>query len=135
MSETSTVEKPRPQPNELSAPYWEGAARGELVLQKCADCGTIRHYPRLMCAACQSRVVTHVVASGNGKVHSWTVAHHPFHPAFRDELPYTMVTIDLEEGVRALGRWKSDATPFIGQAVKASFIPGGSGDELWFAPV
>jgi len=128
------IEKPRPQPNELSAAYWDGAARGELVLQKCGECGTVRHYPRLLCAVCQSRAVDHVTASGRGKVHSWTVAHHAFHPAFREELPYTLVTIDLEEGVRALGRWQADATPFIGQAVRASFIPGGSGNELWFAP-
>ena len=75
-----------------------------------------------------------VEASRRGTVHSWTVAHHPFHPAFVDELPYTLVTIDLEEGVRALGRWRGTATPFIGQLVHGSFVPGGSGQELVFAP-
>ena len=33
-------------------------------------------------------------------MHSWTVAHHPFHPGFKEELPYTVAIVDLEEGVR-----------------------------------
>jgi uncharacterized OB-fold protein len=37
-------------------------------------------------------------------VHSWTVVHHPFHPAFRPELPYVLVTADLPEGVRLLAQ-------------------------------
>jgi uncharacterized OB-fold protein len=37
-------------------------------------------------------------------VHSWTVAHHAYHPAFKGEVPYVLLTVDLEEGVRALGR-------------------------------
>jgi uncharacterized OB-fold protein len=32
------------------------------------------------------------------------VAHHPFHPAFRAELPYTLVTADLPEGVRLVAQ-------------------------------
>jgi uncharacterized OB-fold protein len=36
-------------------------------------------------------------ASGRGRVHSWTVAHHPFHPGFKEELPYIVAIVDLEE--------------------------------------
>ena len=39
-------------------------------------------------------------ASGRGRVHSWTMTHHAFHPGFKADLPYTLVTVDLEEGVR-----------------------------------
>ncbi|MFC7540197.1 Zn-ribbon domain-containing OB-fold protein [Siccirubricoccus deserti] len=45
-----------------------------------------------------------VEASRDATVHSWTVAHHPFHPAFRAELPYVLVTADLPEGVRLLAQ-------------------------------
>ena len=41
-----------------------------------------------------------IEASGRGRVHSWTVAHHPFHPAFKEELPYIVAIVDLEDGVR-----------------------------------
>ena len=96
------LEKPLAHPSELSRPYWEAAAEGRLVLQRCASCGNLRHYPRLLCDSCYSDAVDWVPASGRGKVHSWTVCHHAFHPGFAAELPYTLVTVDLEEGVRAL---------------------------------
>jgi uncharacterized protein len=35
-----------------------------------------------------------------GPLHSWTVAHHPFHPGFKEELPYIVAIVDLEDGVR-----------------------------------
>ena len=37
-----------------------------------------------------------------GTVHSWTVNHHAFHPAFKRDTPYVLVTVDLEEGVRMI---------------------------------
>ena len=39
-------------------------------------------------------------ASGRGRVHSWTTTHHAFHPGFKPDLPYTLLTVDLDEGVR-----------------------------------
>lgn len=133
MSET-TPAKPRQVPTELSRPFWEAAAQGRLVLQQCGACGKIRHYPRLLCDACYSNAAVWTPASGRGTVHSWTVAHYAYHPAFAPELPYTLVTIDLEEGVRALGRWHSDQTPRIGQPVQGVFEPREHGVDLVFTP-
>jgi uncharacterized OB-fold protein len=48
-------------------------------------------------------------ASGRGSVHSWTVAHHPFHPGFKSELPYVLATVDLEEGVRMIAQLRGVA--------------------------
>ena len=128
--------KPSPQPNELSRPYWEAAAEGRLVLQCCNDCGKVRHYPRLLCDACYSNAVHWKPATGRGTLHSWTVAHHAFHPAFAGELPYTLVTVDLEEGVRALGRWSGDASLAlglaVGLAVQGRFEPREGGVDLVF---
>ena len=132
---TNAPPKPLPQPTELSRPYWEAAALGRLVLQRCSACGRIRHYPRLLCPACHSDAVEWTPASGRGTVHSWTVAHHAFHPAFAAELPYTLVTIDLEEGVRALGRWQNEAVPRLGQPVQGRFLTrDDGGSDLAFAP-
>lgn len=131
----NTPIKPTPEPSELSRPYWEAAAEGRLVLQCCAACGKVRHYPRLLCDSCYSDAVAWKRASGRGTVHSWTVAHHAFHPAFAAELPYTLVTVDLEEGVRALGRWRSAAGPSLGQAVQGGFEARERGVDLVFVPV
>jgi uncharacterized OB-fold protein len=127
-------DKPKPQMSELSRPYWEAAAEGRLALQTCAACGKIRHYPRLLCDRCYSAAVVWKDASGRGTVHSWTVAHHAFHPAFAAELPYTLVTVDLEEGVRALGIWRGNATPTIGAPVQGEFVPREGGVDLVFMP-
>jgi len=44
--------------------------------------------------------VTWTTASGHGTVHSWTISHQAFHPAFANSLPIVLVTVDLDEGVR-----------------------------------
>lgn len=125
--------KPSPRSNALSAPYWQAAAQGRLVLQKCAGCGKVRHYPRLLCDACYSDRTEWIQASGRGKVHSWTVCHHAYHPAFVPDVPYVLVTVDLEEGVRALGRWGGGALA-IGDPVVGQFDLGGGRADLFFTP-
>lgn len=130
---TEAPRKPAPPENELSQPYWEAASRGQLLLQGCGACGTLRHYPRLLCDQCYSDEVIWKEASGRGTIHSWTVAHHAFHPAFAGELPYTIVTIDLEEGPRALGRWHGP-TPNIGQAAEGRFEISDGTPNLVFRP-
>ena len=135
---TPTVNlKPSPQTSELARPYWEAAAQGKLVLQSCSACGKTRHYPRLLCDACYSDAVTWLQSEACGTIHSWTVAHHAFHPAFAAELPYTLVTVDLDEGVRALGRWRSSpANPAmsIGLPVQGRFEAREGGVDLVFWP-
>ncbi len=97
---SQAYEKPLPCPTAVSQPYWDGLRRHVLVLQRCGACGKVRHYPRPLCDACHSFEVTWIEASCKGAVHSWTETHHPFHPGFEADLPLTLVTVDLEEGVR-----------------------------------
>jgi uncharacterized OB-fold protein len=40
--------------------------------------------------------------SGRGTLFSWTVTHQAIHPAFADALPYAIVVVELEEGVRVV---------------------------------
>ena len=89
-----------PQPTEDSQPFWDALKSHRLDLQKCADCGKIRHYPRPVCPYCHSMAVDWTTASGKGTVHSWTVSYQAFHPAFQDVLPIVVATVDLDEGVR-----------------------------------
>ncbi len=97
---TTAYLKPLPEPSPDTKPFWDGLNAGKLLLQTCADCGKARHYPRPVCPHCYSMQHRWVAASGRGRVHAWTIAHHPFHPGFKPELPYTLVTVDLDEGVR-----------------------------------
>lgn len=125
------IERPLPHASELTKAYWQGTADGKLLIQTCANCGKLRHYPRYMCDACQSFDATWTQASGKGKVHSWTVAHHPFHQAFKGELPYVLVTVDLAEGVRAMGRYEPAAdTLRVGLPVVLEMRPAADGIAL-----
>lgn len=97
---TETYDKLVPTPSIDSQPYWDGLKEHKLKLQKCANCGKVRHYPRPVCDSCWSMEVDWIEASGKGTVHSWTVSYHAFLPAYKKELPIILVTVDLAEGVR-----------------------------------
>jgi len=82
--------------------YWEGAGRGELVLQRCEACGTVQHKPRAICATCFADAPRSFVASGRGTVHTYTVTHQNQLPPFAAACPYVMAYVELEEGPRLL---------------------------------
>jgi uncharacterized OB-fold protein len=88
----------RPTVNRDSAYFWEGTAAGELRLQRCRQCGALRHPPGPACPACHALDPEHVVASGRGTLHSYVVHRHPPVPGY--ELPILIGLVDLEEGVR-----------------------------------
>src|ERR1700749_3858858 len=113
--------------DEVSAAYWDGAARGRLVLQRCADCKLVRHYPRPVCPACRSFAHEQVEADGAGTVHSWTVAHHAFDPSIAADVPYVLLTVDMAEGVRVRGRWHGPDDLRIDRPVRLTFEQGPDG--------
>jgi len=80
--------------------YRECARQGRLVFQRCQECGTFRHPPRILCAECASDRVSWVPSTGRGTIFSWTVTHQAPHPAFASQVPYAVVVVELEEGVR-----------------------------------
>ena len=124
--------RPLPAPTTDTQPYWDGLNQGRLRLQRCADCGKLRHYPRPVCNACFSMRSEWLDASGRGLVHSWTVTHHAFHPGFKAALPYTLLTVDLDEGVRmnAQLRGLEPVELRIGQPVQVAFERGDDGVTL-----
>ncbi|GAA4088350.1 OB-fold domain-containing protein [Actinomadura miaoliensis] len=91
----------RPVTSLDTAFFWEGAKAGELRIQRCADCGALRHPPGPMCPSCHSVARDHTVASGRGHVHSYVVHHHP--PVPGRTPPFVVAVVELEEGVRVVG--------------------------------
>ncbi len=95
-------EHPKPAASWETRAYWEGCGRHELVLQRCDDCGSVQHRPRAICASCLSSAVSHFVASGRGRVYTYTITRQNGVPPFRDALPYVLAYVDLEEGPRLM---------------------------------
>ncbi|WP_433327125.1 OB-fold domain-containing protein [Spirillospora sp. CA-294931] len=81
--------------------FWDGVEAGELRVQRCGDCGLLRHPPGPMCPRCHSVRREHVVACGRGEVHSFVVHHHP--PVPGHVPPYVVALVELAEGVRVVG--------------------------------
>lgn len=122
--------KPTPEPSQDTAPYWEGLKDGRFLLQRCTSCGMYRHYPRPICSACYSEEVAWKEASGEAMIHSWTVCHHAFLPAFKPDLPYILVLADLPEGVR-VNLQASGLNPDelrIGLPLRIAFRPPATGE-------
>jgi hypothetical protein len=94
--------KPLPRIDEESRGWWEALGRHELVLQRCRACGTTRFPPRAVCPRCLSSDVEWRRASGRGVVYSFTVTHQNQAPGFREELPYVLAVVELDEGVRMM---------------------------------
>jgi 3-oxo-4,17-pregnadiene-20-carboxyl-CoA hydratase alpha subunit len=90
--------RPRPALTQDNAFWFEGARQHRLLIQRCKQCGTLRHPPRPMCSECRSYEWDVVDASGRGTVYSFVVNHYPQVPAF--DYPLAVGLIELEEGTR-----------------------------------
>lgn len=101
MAETA-YKKPVPRIDEETRGYWEACRRHELVLQRCGACNTLRYYPRAVCPECLSDEVRWEKMSGRGTVYTFTVTYQNQAPGFRDELPYVLAYVTLDEGPQML---------------------------------
>jgi uncharacterized protein len=90
-----------PAPDNAALHYWQSAADGKLVLQRCVDCGEFQFYPRALCAACGGETEW-VDASGRGTLHTYTIIRQNRSPAFAALSPYAVGIVELEEGVRMM---------------------------------
>ena len=121
-----------PGEDERTGWFWQAAARGELAIQRCANCGTYAHPPRQVCRHCHSsgEALQPATVSGRGTVGSWVVVQRPFLDAQRDDGPYVLVAVDLVDapGVRLpamLADADGAADLRLGDPVEAVFVEAG----------
>jgi len=93
--------KALPQPTPETQPFWDGCARGELMLQRCRDCDQPYFYPRQICPACGSTNVEWFTASGRATLYSYVINHRPA-PGFEADAPYAIAVVELAEGPRMM---------------------------------
>lgn len=96
---------PLPLPDEVTAPFWAACRRGQLVVQRCVDCGRRRFPPREMCPHCHSFASDWPAVSGRGRIYSRVVVHGPVLPSLAARVPYAVVLVELDEeaGLRMVG--------------------------------
>ena len=92
-------QKPIPVKTQDNTPYWDGADRHELILQKCNSCPEYSHPPGPSCAKCGSMELS-LESQGseiNGKVYSYIISYRPFLPGFQDDLPLIIAIVELDK--------------------------------------
>lgn len=124
-NETEGIQYPTPNVDWETRAYWEGAGRGELVLQRCGACGAVQHRPRGLCASCLTDAPEHFVATGRGEVFTYTIVRQNQMPRFRDHLPYVVAFVALEEGPQILTHVVGCDPEMvrIGMPVQVEFVP------------
>jgi uncharacterized protein len=92
------IARPRPEPDEVSEPYWTSLAEHAMRLQRCTGCGTYRFFPTPVCPVCWSTEADWAPVSGRLTLYSFTVVHKPVSEAFAAQTPYVVALVTLEEG-------------------------------------
>ena len=118
-----TYNKPVPAIDPDSQPYWDGAKEGRLMIQRCKATGQAFLYSRQLVPGVVDSEVEWIEASGRGTIYSYTIARRPAGQPFADDVPYVIVSVELEEGARVMSNLVT-ADPdsvAIGQAVEVVF--------------
>lgn len=121
----SEIQKPLPEIVDMTSPFWEGAEKKILRMQKCKNCATYNFFPKPWCISCGQRKLEWVDTSGRGTVYAFSVATSVMMnlPGWQDDLPVTLCLIDLFEGGRmyAVLRGCTPEDVEIGMQVQVDF--------------
>jgi uncharacterized OB-fold protein len=79
----------------LTAPFWTGGERGELVFQRCQDDGYRIHPPTPVCPRCYGRRIAPEAVSGRATVAAFTVNHQVWNPTMPP--PYVVAIVEIDE--------------------------------------
>ncbi len=91
--------KPLPTLTGDNRPFWDNCRAWRLCLQQCA-CGHLRYPISPFCPQCLSGAFEWTPVSGRGTVFSYVVFHQAYHPGFKEDVPYNVALVQLEEGPR-----------------------------------
>jgi hypothetical protein len=81
----------------LTAGFFAGAARGELVIPRCERCDRFVWYPAAECPSCSSDGLRWTPVSGEATLFSWAVVRRAFLPAFADMVPFVTALVALSD--------------------------------------
>ena len=95
---------PEPLADADTRPFWDAAAEQRLVVQRCAACDRWIWQPRPLCPACHTVDPPWHEVSGDGRLVSWTVIHPPVLRAWVRDVPFAVLLVGLDVGVRMVGR-------------------------------
>jgi uncharacterized OB-fold protein len=107
-------------PAEIYRRYLES---GKLGFQRCGGCGAAVFYPRVLCPVCGSGALEWRTSSGRGVVYATTAVHR------REDEPYNVCLVELEEGFRMMSRIESVAAGEVEIGLSVTFEARIEGNE------
>jgi hypothetical protein len=118
--------RPKAQEDDsLDGPFWDAAAREELVVQRCVTCGGYQWLPEVICHRCHSWDLAFSRVEPWGAVYSWERIWHPVRPELAGSVPYLAVVVELSScpNVKMIGNLLGDPGQdvVIGTPVRAVF--------------
>jgi uncharacterized OB-fold protein len=116
---------PAPNSTPETAPFWEAAAKGKLLVKACTACGRAHHYPRPNCPFCGSDRTEWKDSAGRGVIYSYSVMR-------RATPPYVLAYVTLDEGPTMMTNLVDcdfDALR-IGQPVRVVWTPTDGGPPV-----
>ncbi|HMH57604.1 MAG TPA: OB-fold domain-containing protein [Galbitalea sp.] len=117
--------RPKPLPDiedPLTAPFWAMTRESRLGAQRCGHCGALRWPPRPICPECQTPGGEWVELRPSGTLWSFAAYYRALDPSFKEDLPYAVGLIELDDGPRMYGKMVGDPEALvIGQRVHALF--------------
>jgi uncharacterized OB-fold protein len=123
----ATSKRVRPRITPENRAFHDGLVAGRLRLPHCAACSRAIDLSMASCPFCSGDVIW-IESAGSGVLHSWVRYHRAFMDEFQGVLPYCVVSVQMDEGVRLFGRWiDADVEPRIGQRAQAVSEAWGDG--------
>jgi len=118
----SDPKRPLPRADEFDTrEFWAATKNKEFKYQQCDSCQTVVFYPRRHCTGCTDGTLEWKTATGKGTIYTFSVVRQSYHPFFRNQVPYAVAWIDMDEGPRILSNVVGVTDPLnelkIGQAV------------------
>jgi uncharacterized OB-fold protein len=95
---------PKPVADHDTQPFWDGVSERRLLVQRCSSCQSWIWQPRPICPRCHAAEPVWTEVTGKGRVASWTVIHPPVLEVWADAVPFVVLLVELDEGVRMLGQ-------------------------------
>jgi uncharacterized OB-fold protein len=111
--------RPLPDIAGADAPFWQALRRREVRVQRCLACGTHRFPATRYCPRCRSDRSEWVAVAPVGVVETWCVFHRAYFPEL--PVPYTVIQVRLDCGVRLFSNPSEPAALRIGLEVEAAF--------------
>jgi uncharacterized OB-fold protein len=123
--------------------YFQYCADHDFHLQFCTSCTLFRYPPTTACPWCGHPDSVWKPVEGKGTIYSYAEVHHAIQPAFKDNLPYQILIVELDtqkgkpepdDGIRIAGNLVTPDSRLASPEMVAS-VGIGSRVRMVFKPV